>query len=145
MKTEYRFASLATMADYFDLTAKTRRESAAGAKSVRARELICEASAFESCAHVARNSTIETAKPLPLPQVSLNGTTRKQLVAQQCDVMHAIDALLKVMHEASPHGRDYQHRPAEFEPAREAWAERWMMIDAMRQEIEAHAIAIQES
>jgi hypothetical protein len=83
--------------------------------------------------------------PLPLPQISLNGTTREQLVAQQCDVMHAIHALLKVMQEASPHGRDYQHRPAEYESAREAWAERWRMIDAMRQEIEAHAIAIQES
>lgn len=84
-------------------------------------------------------------KPLVLPQVNLNGTTREALVEQQCSVMHVLRSLLKVMAEAAPNGRDYQFRPAEFGPAQEAWRERWQVIEDMRREIEAHAIAIQES
>jgi hypothetical protein len=84
-------------------------------------------------------------KPLTLPQVNLNGTSREQLVEQQRNVMHALDALQKAMQEAAPHGRDYQPRPAEFKPAREAWLERMQVIGAMREEIEAHALAIQEN
>lgn len=84
-------------------------------------------------------------KPLALPQVNLNGTAREQLVEQQCDVVVILRALLKAMAEAYPNGRDYQLRPAEYAPAREAWEERMQTIENMREEIEAHAIAIQES
>jgi hypothetical protein len=83
--------------------------------------------------------------PLVLPQISINGTSRKSLVEQQCDVMHALDALYKAMNEAAPNGRDYQHRPAEFNPAREAWHERMKLISDMHKEIETHALAIQDS
>jgi len=84
-------------------------------------------------------------KPLVLPQVSLNGTSRNVLVEQQCDVMQALEKLRDAMSEAAPNGRDYQFRPAEFAPARDAWDERMKIIHDMRKEIEAHAIAIQES
>jgi hypothetical protein len=84
-------------------------------------------------------------KPLVLPQISINGSPRERLVEQQCDVMHALESLQKAMQEASPNGRDYQFRPAELQPALEAWCQRWVMIDDLRKEIEAHAIAIQES
>jgi hypothetical protein len=84
-------------------------------------------------------------KPLVLPQISINGTAKKQLIEQQCDVMHAASALLKALQEATPHGRDYQHRPAELQPALEAWSQRWVMIDDLRKEIEGFAISIQES
>lgn len=82
--------------------------------------------------------------PLVSPQVNLNGTSREVLVEQQLDVLHALDDLHKAMNEASPNGRDYQLRPAEFEPAREAWQERMKLIGDMRKEIEAHAMAIQD-
>jgi hypothetical protein len=84
-------------------------------------------------------------RPLILPQINLNGTSRNQLVEQQCDVMTALRALYKAMGEAAPNGRDYQFRPAEFTTARDAWDERMTAVELMRREIEAHAIAIQES
>jgi hypothetical protein len=84
-------------------------------------------------------------KPLVLPQINLNGSPRERLVEQQCDVLAAIRELLKAMQEASPNGRDYQFRPAELQPALEAWSQRWVMIDDLRKEIEEHALAIQES
>jgi hypothetical protein len=84
-------------------------------------------------------------KPLVLPQINLNGSPRERLVEQQCDVMDAVRALLKAMQEAYPNGRDYQFRPAEYLPAREAWDERMRQIYDLRKEIEEHAMAIQES
>lgn len=84
-------------------------------------------------------------KPLVLPQINLNGSPRERLVEQQCDVMAAIRELLMALEEASPNGRDYQFRPAEFAPAQAAWQERWQVIEDMRKEIEAHAMAIQDS
>ena len=83
--------------------------------------------------------------PLVLPQINLNGTSRECLVEQQCSVLHVLRSLLKVMEQASPNGRDYQLRPAELQPALEAWSQRWVMIDDLRKEIEAHALAIQDS
>jgi hypothetical protein len=82
--------------------------------------------------------------PLVLPQINLNGSPKERLVEQQCDVMHAITALQEAMQQASPNGRDYQIRPAELQPALEAWSQRWVMIDDLRKEIEAHAMAIQD-
>ena len=84
-------------------------------------------------------------KPLVLPQVNLNGTSRQCLVEQQSSVLHVLRSLLKVMAQAYPNGRDYQLRPAEYPPAREAWEERMQIIENMRKEIEAHALAIHES
>lgn len=84
-------------------------------------------------------------KPLILPQINLNGTARAALVEQQVAVLRAFEDLREAMAEAAPNGRDYQHRPTEYGPAREAWMERLQMIVAMRQEIEQHALAIQEA
>ena len=84
-------------------------------------------------------------KPLVLPQISINGSPKERLVEQQCNVMAALSTVQEAMQMASPNGRDYQHRPAELQPALEAWSQRWVMIDDLRKEIEAHAIAIQES
>ena len=84
-------------------------------------------------------------KPLVLPQINLNGSPRDRLVEQQFDVMIHLRKAYLAMAEASPNGRDYQLRPAEFAPAREAWIERMRIIDALYKEIEAHALAIQEN
>lgn len=82
--------------------------------------------------------------PLVKPQVNLNGTSREQLVEQQADVMEALRGVMKAMCEAVPNGRDYQLRPAELTPAVAAWNERRAMINALYNEIEQHALAIQE-
>lgn len=105
------------------------------------------ARAYENKIEVARVAAQpeKTMKPLVLPQINLNGSPKERLVEQQCDVMHAAEALLKALQEATPNGRDYVFRPAELQPALEAWSQRWVMIDDLRKEIEAHAIAIQES
>ena len=84
-------------------------------------------------------------KPLVPPQINLNGTSREALVEQQADVVTALGALLKAMSDAFPNGRDYQLRPAEYAPAREAWEERMQAVATMHREIEAHAIAIMET
>jgi hypothetical protein len=84
-------------------------------------------------------------KPLVPPLINLNGSPRKMLVEQQCDVLAAIRELQKAMQEASPNGRDYQTAPmGTFNRAQEAWRERYQVIEDMRKEIETHAIAIQE-
>lgn len=83
-------------------------------------------------------------KPLVLPQVNLNGTSRDELVRQQLAVLAAFRVLQQAMAEASPNGRDYQLRPAEFKPAQEAWWERMQAVEDMRREIETHAMAIQD-
>jgi hypothetical protein len=85
-------------------------------------------------------------KPLLPPQINLNGSPRERLVEQQCDVLRALRELQKAMGEASPNGRDYQTMPmGTFSRAQEAWQERWQVIEDMHREIEAHALAIQES
>lgn len=83
-------------------------------------------------------------KPLVLPQVNMNGSSRKSLVQQQCDVMRALRATYKAMAEATPHGRDYQFQPAEYPTARDAWLERMRAVSSLLEEIEAHAMAIDD-
>jgi len=83
--------------------------------------------------------------PLVLPQVNLNGTSREELVSQQLRVMEALHSTYLSMNDAAPNGRDYQLRPAEFAPAREAWDARMLVVHNMLKEIEAHALAIQDS
>jgi hypothetical protein len=47
-----------------------------------------------------------------LPQVSINGTDRRDLIAQQLAVRTAAHALQAALIHALPHGRDYQYEPA---------------------------------
>ena len=81
---------------------------------------------------------------LVMPQINLNGSSRGSLVEQQCEVLEHLREVYRAMGEASPNGRDYQFRPAEFRPAQEAWQERVKMIHSLMQEIESHAMAIQD-
>lgn len=83
--------------------------------------------------------------PLPLPQVNLNGSPGGRLVEQQVKVLNALYRLEEALAEASPHGRDYQTLPeGAYQQARDAWAERRMLAQDLRHEIEAHALKIQE-
>jgi hypothetical protein len=93
---------------------------------------------------VRRPATKEPAmRDLVRPQISINGTSRESLVDQQRDVLKAFDSLITAMSHAMPHGRDYQHRPAEYNGAREAWTDRMTVIVDLQREIETHALAIQ--
>jgi hypothetical protein len=55
-----------------------------------------------------------------------------------------LDAALKAMSDAFPHGRDYQLNMAEYVPAREAWEERMKLIAVMSREFEEQVLAINE-
>jgi hypothetical protein len=78
------------------------------------------------------------------PQISINGTAREDLVAQQAAIITALCQVERRMAAASPHGRDYQHRPEEYQQARHAWTERMLLIDQLKQELTDHAFAINE-
>ena len=81
-------------------------------------------------------------KPLVLPQVNINGTSRDALIEQQVKVLRAFDKLREAMAEAMPHGRDYQSQPLDYKRARDAWTERLETVFAMRKEIEQYAQTI---
>ena len=83
-----------------------------------------------------------TFTTLVMPQISLNGTHPRDLVDQQLAIVGALRLVQEAMSTASPNGRDYQHRPHEYNTARDAWVERQAMIANFRREIERHAEAI---
>ena len=83
-----------------------------------------------------------TFQPLMMPQISINGTDKTDLVSQQLAVIGALRLVQEAMSEAAPNGRDYQHRPHEYQAARDAWVERQALIANLRREIERHAEAI---
>lgn len=88
-----------------------------------------------------------TNNPLIAPRVNLNGTSKEALIRQYMDVYHALGVVLTHMHDATPHGRDYQtfsDAAQRTYAARDAWGERQLIIEAMRREIEELAINISE-
>lgn len=86
-----------------------------------------------------------TMKPLVLPQISINGSGRNELARQLSEVATALEGVLEAMQNANPHGRDYQHRPEEYQAARHAWVERFLAVSDMRHEMLEHASAIVEA
>ena len=83
-----------------------------------------------------------TLQTLVMPQISNNGTNKTELVSQQLAIIGALRLVQEAMSEAAPNGRDYQHRPHEYQAARDAWVERQALIANLRREIERHAEAI---
>ena len=83
-----------------------------------------------------------TLPPLVMPQISINGTNKTELVSQQLAIVGALRLVQEAMSEATPNGRDYQHRPQEYEAARDAWIERQTFIIWLRRDLEKHAEAI---
>ena len=79
---------------------------------------------------------------LPLPQISINGTNKTELVSQQLAVIGALRLVSEAMTEAAPNGRDYQHRPHEYQAACDAWIERQAFIIWLWRDLEKHAEAI---
>jgi len=83
-----------------------------------------------------------TFQPLVMPQISINGTHKTDLISQQLAVIGALRLVSEAMTAAAPNGRDYQHRPQEYEAARDAWIERQASIIWLRRDLEKHAEAI---
>jgi ABC-type transporter lipoprotein component MlaA len=81
-------------------------------------------------------------KPLVAPQVSINGTSRHELVAQRSDARAKILVAVRAMRDAMPHARDYQNQPDQYVFARAAWIERLKVMEAIADELEAQAIDI---
>jgi hypothetical protein len=81
---------------------------------------------------------------LILPQISINGTDKNELMNQQFAIIGALRNLLEAMGEAAPHGRDYQRDPSQLELAKTAWTDRRMLVYALRKEIEQHVEAIND-
>jgi beta-glucosidase-like glycosyl hydrolase len=92
--------------------------------------------------HTARKAIMDSLPDLVLPQVSINGSHPDDLLAQQCAIITALARLLRRMAAARPHGRDYQHRPAEYAAARDAWAAREALLLALQQDLVDNAKAI---
>ena len=81
-------------------------------------------------------------RPLIQPQVNLNGTSREELVRQLQEVTEKLDAVIRAMAQAQPHGRDYQLRPDEFAHAQWAWADRWQVLEELHAELTQHGTAL---
>jgi hypothetical protein len=81
---------------------------------------------------------------LMLPQISLNGTSKRELVDQQLAVAGALRLVLEAMSAAAPNGRDYQHRPGEYSASRAAWVARQAAIVELRRDIEKYAADIDD-
>jgi hypothetical protein len=88
-------------------------------------------------------------KPLIAPMPNLNGNTGTSLINPLSDVRHALEETLQAFAKASDciHGRNFQTLPdgeAVRREAADAWYERMRALDAMKDEILAMQLTIQE-
>lgn len=94
-----------------------------------------------------------TARYIPQitpPVVNLNGATKESLINQHLTVLHHLRIAAKAMHEAFPHGRDFQtlspidgQRTA-FKMATDQARARIVTIEKLIMDYEALALAISE-
>jgi hypothetical protein len=82
-----------------------------------------------------------TLAPLPVPQISINGTAAEDLIRQACDAGIAINRAIDELGRAMPHGRDYQAKGNLME-AQNAWRERIKLLAQIRKDLEGYAQAI---
>jgi hypothetical protein len=78
------------------------------------------------------------------PIVNMNGTSRQELLDQQLDVLVAIEALIATMRKAAPNARDFQPKPQDYIPAREAWNERVEALIEMKGQLASNAYCISQ-
>jgi hypothetical protein len=66
-----------------------------------------------------RSHTREIDSSVIMPQVSINGTSKGELIDQQQKVVDALSEAAALMRAAMPHGRDFQYDPQAGIEARE--------------------------
>lgn len=79
-----------------------------------------------------------------VPTLCLNGTSAEQLVHDQLQVIHHLQAAQRALLEAAPHRRDYQTAadPLAHETARAEHVERLAVLESLTNELIALAEAI---
>lgn len=90
-------------------------------------------------------AVLELAEPtLIVPILNMNGTSREELVDQRRNVFDALGEAHRLLAEASPHGRDYQHDPSGemFKAATKQHRRRRLLIEALRDELRDEVLAI---
>lgn len=100
------------------------------------------------------SSALEHLNPLITPVANLNGNSASDLVYQIVGIMNVLQVAQKSFGAASDvvHGRNFQHllKPGDssehsltVRDAQQAWAQRVTLLEDMRKELEALALAIQ--
>lgn len=81
-----------------------------------------------------------------LPTVHSNGTSREQLVQLRLDVVAPLRVAISALQMACPHARDFYTQEAEaYDFARGVWQGRMTKLHDLRAQLEAEALAIQDS
>jgi hypothetical protein len=71
------------------------------------------------------------------PTIHLNGTSQRQLLEDQCNMVHALSTALDTMSEFGPNGRDYYPQGDQaFTRARKEHEERMAAVRKVKFEIE---------
>lgn len=82
---------------------------------------------------------------LPVPFVNMNGQSAKNLVEEQLNAMHAIQAAKSALCERAPHGRDYFTAPTGvYDAARAHHVAMLSALDKIETDLEQIAMAIQD-
>lgn len=76
------------------------------------------------------------------PKVNINGTAREDLVNQRRAISDACLALIRVLMQAAPNGRDYIGNRDQFERDRATHFERIEQIKALNKNVTLEALAI---
>lgn len=80
-----------------------------------------------------------------VPMVHLNGTSGKELLAQQRGVLDACRALQLALADATPHGRDYYpYDKNRINEALKDHVDRVAMVNKIREQVELIALGILE-
>lgn len=84
------------------------------------------------------------ARPLAIPTVHLNGTSRTELLNQLIDAARALKKGQEALAQAAPNGRDYYRidDPRIFTMAQKQHAERLAKVGEVINELEAIAVQI---
>lgn len=80
---------------------------------------------------------------IPAPSIHMNGTSAQTLFGNARAVVNALDAAIKAVSEACPHGRDYYPQGADaLGYAYSAHLDRRQVLEAMRSAYVDHALAL---
>ncbi len=82
---------------------------------------------------------------MQLPCIHLNGTSKVSLITALCTASDALYVACKALRQTAPNGRDfYPLGPGAFSKAEEEHRSRLQRLDAIKAEIDALTIAINE-